>query len=97
MILNYQFIFFSDDGENIVFRFFNAGIVGGKKNSVEISKRTFAGYTTESQVLGLSKSIILFQQVGQKAAKYPPIYISALTREQRKKVLQALLLYAPKA
>jgi hypothetical protein len=97
MILNYQFIFFSDDGENIVFRFFNAGIVGGKKNSVEISKRTFAGYTTESQVLGLSKSIILFQQVGQKTAKYPPIYISALTHEQRRKVLQALAQYAPKA
>jgi hypothetical protein len=97
MILNYQFVYFSDDGDHLVFRFFNAGIVGGKKNSVEISKRTFAGYTTESQVFGLSKSIILFQQVGQKTAKYPSIYISALTREQRRKVFQALSLYAPEA
>jgi hypothetical protein len=97
MILNYQFIYFSDDGENLVFRFFTAGIVGGKKNSVEISKRTFAGYETGSKYLGLSRSIILFQQVGNGIANYPPIHITALTREQRKKMLQALSMYAPKA
>jgi hypothetical protein len=31
MILNYQFIFFSDDGNDIVFKYFTAGIVGGKR------------------------------------------------------------------
>jgi hypothetical protein len=97
MILNYQFVYFSDDGESIIFRFFTAGIVGGKKNSVEISKRTFTGFKTESKLFGLSKSIILFQQVGQEIAKYPPIHITALTREQRRKLLQALSVYAPKA
>ena len=97
MILNYQFIYFSDDGESIIFRFFNAGIVGGKKNSVEISKRTFAGFKTESKYFGLSRSIIIFQQVGNNIAKYPPIHISALTRDQRNKMLQSLTMYAPKA
>ena len=38
MILNYQYISYSDEGENIVFRYFTSGIVGGKKNSIEISK-----------------------------------------------------------
>lgn len=97
MILNYQFIYFSDDGESIIFRFFNAGIVGGKKNSVEISKRTFEGFKTESKYFGLSRSIIIFQQVGNNIAKYPPIHISALTRDQRNKMLQSLTMYAPKA
>ena len=41
MILNYQYVFYSDEGENIVFRYFNAGIVGGKKNSIEIYKPIF--------------------------------------------------------
>ncbi len=97
MILNYQFIYFSDDGESLIFRFFNAGIVGGKKNSVEISKRTFAGFKTESKYFGLSRSVIIFQQVGNNIAKYPPIHISALTRDQRNKMLQSLTTYAPKA
>jgi len=97
MVLNYQFLYFSDDGEKLVFRFFTAGIIGGKKNSVEIDKRTFAGFKAESKYFGLSRSIILLQKVGQGVAKYPPVHISALTREQRRKLLRALAMYGPEA
>lgn len=96
MFLNYQFIYFSDDGENIVFRYFTTGIVGGKKNSVEINKRTFSGYKTESKLFGLIMSITLFQRVNKGVAKYPSVFISALNSEQRKKVLNALNLYGSK-
>jgi hypothetical protein len=96
MFLNYQFVFFSDEGEKLVFRYFTAGIVGGKKNSVEISKRTFAGYKMESKYFGLVKSVILFQQMGQGIAKYPPVYINALNKEQRSKLFMSLNTYAPK-
>jgi hypothetical protein len=95
MILNYQFIYFSDDGENIVFRYFYAGIVGGKKNSIEINKRTFSGYKTEKKLFGLNVSLILFQKINNGIAKYPPIYISALSREQRAKVYKSLNQYFP--
>ncbi len=96
-ILNYQFVFFSDEGDRLVLRYFTAGIVGGKKNSVEISKRTFAGYKTETELFGVVKSVILFQQMGQGVAKYPPVYISALNKEQRSKLFMSLNAYAPKA
>jgi hypothetical protein len=95
MVLNYQFISFSDEGEFIVFRYFNAGIVGGKKNSVEINKATFAGYKVETKSFGLVESIILFQKFQQGVAKYPPIYISALTREEKGKVIKSLNICAP--
>ena len=95
MFLNYQYIYFSDDGEDIIFRYFTTGLVGGKKNSVEINKRTFSGYKTESKLFGLILSITLFQKINNGIAKYPPIFISALDREQRKKVLRSLNLYAP--
>jgi hypothetical protein len=96
MILNYQFVFFSDEGEKLVFRYFSAGIVGGKKNSVEITKRSFAGYKTENKYFGLVKSVILLQQMGQGVAKYPPVYISALTKEQQSKLFASLSAYGPK-
>jgi hypothetical protein len=96
MFLSYQYIYFSDDGENIVFRYFTAGIVGGRKNSVEINKRTFSGYKTDLRLFGMIMSITLFQQLNTQIAKYPPIFISALDREQRRKVLSALNLYASK-
>jgi hypothetical protein len=96
MFLNYQYVFFSDDGEELVFRYFSAGIVGGKKNSVRINKKTFAGYKTDSEYFGLSKCIILFQKIGNGIAKYPPVFISALTKEQKGNLFSKLNMYSPK-
>ena len=96
MFLNYQFISYSDEGDKIVFRYFPAGMVGGKKNSVEISKKSFSGYEMDSSFFGLIKSITLFQQFKEGIAKYPPVYISALTREERTKIIRSLDIYAPR-
>jgi hypothetical protein len=94
LALNYQFVFFSDDTEKIVFRYFNAGIVGGRKNSLEIDKRTFSGYKIESRLFGLVQSITLFQKFREGVAKYPPVYISALSKAERSKLIKALNLYS---
>jgi len=94
MILNYQYVWFSDDDERIIFRYFTAGLIGGKKNSVEIHKSALAGFKTDSKYFGLSKSLTLFQKVGQGKAKYPPIYISALSQDQKDKILKSLLKYS---
>lgn len=96
LIRNYQFVFFSDDGNNIVIRHFNAGIVGGKKNSIEINKGTFAGYKVDSKYLGLSKGLILYQRMGNGIGKFPPVYITALTSEQRAKIIHTLDNYTKK-
>jgi len=96
MMLNHQYVSFSDDGDTIVFRYFMAGIFGGKKNSVEINKSSFAGYRIESRYFGLMQSVILFQQMREGVAKYPPIYISNLTKKEKAKVLYSLHLHSPK-
>jgi hypothetical protein len=95
MFLNYQFIFFSDDGEKIIFRYFTAGFVSGGKNSVEIDKRTFSGYKIESSFFGLIKSITLYQKFNEGVAKYPPVYISALSHEERAKITRSLKSFSP--
>ena len=97
MIINYHYVSYSDDDESIVFRYFSAGIVGGRKNSVEIDKRTFAGYKTDKKLFGLIRTITLYQHFREGVAKYPPIYISALNKEERSKIVRSLNLYAPKA
>jgi hypothetical protein len=90
IILNYQFISYSDDGEYIVFRYFTAGIVGGRKNSVEINKTTFSGYKIETKFFGLIQSIILSQNIQGRVANYPPVYISALNRKEKEKIIKSL-------
>jgi hypothetical protein len=94
IILNYQFISYSDDGEYIVFRYFSAGIVGGRKNSVEINKTTFSGYKIEIKFFGLIQSIILFQNIQGRVANYPPVYISALNRKEKEKIINSLNRYS---
>lgn len=95
MYLNYQYIYFSDDGYSIIFRYFNAGIAGGRKNSVEINKNTFAGYRLEKKTFGMIQYLILYQRIQNGLAKYPPVYISALTNDEKKKVFRTLNHYAP--
>jgi hypothetical protein len=95
IVLNYQFVSYSDDGDYIVFRYFTSGIVGGKKNSVEINKTTFSGYKVETSFFGFVQSIVLFQKFPQGVAKYPPVYISALKPEERQKLIKSLNIYAP--
>jgi hypothetical protein len=93
MVLNYQYISYSDDGDFIIFRYFTSGIVGGKKNSVEINKISFACYKTETRFFGMIQSIILYQNFQEGIARYPPVYISALSREEKEKVFRSLKLY----
>jgi len=93
MVLNYQFISYSDEEDNIILRYFTAGIVGGKKNSVEINKTSFSGYKIETSFFGFIQSIVLFQKVQGGVAKYPPVYISALTHDEKAKVINSLNQY----
>lgn len=95
MILNYQYISYTDDGDKIIFRYFTAGIVGGKKNSVEIAKNRYAGYRREKKFFGLIQSVILFQQLKEGVAQYPPIYISILSRKERARLLNSLYSHTP--
>jgi hypothetical protein len=96
MVLNYQYVYYSDEGDTIVFRYFMAGIVGGKKNSIEINKHYFAGYKTETGYFGMKQSVTLYQRLREGVASYPPIYISNLSAKERAKVLNSLHLHSPK-
>lgn len=97
VFLNYQFISYSDEGDFIIFRYFTSGITGGKKNSVEINKSTFSGYKIDQSFFGLKTNLILYQKFQQGIAKYPPIYISALTKEEKAKVIKSLNIHSPHA
>lgn len=95
MVLNYQYIYYSDEDEKIVFRYFFAGIITGRKNSIEIPKPLYAGYRRDRKFFGLIQSVTLFQHVKGGIAKYPPVYISLLSREERSRILYSLYQHAP--
>ena len=97
MHINFQYVSYSDEDDKISFRYFTSGIIGGRKNSVEIDKRNFSGFEVKSEFFGLKRSIILFQTFREGVAKYPPVYVSGLTRKEREKVIRSLSQYVPKS
>ncbi|MBN1388284.1 MAG: hypothetical protein JW965_07550 [Bacteroidales bacterium] len=90
VILKYKYIYFSDDGQKIIFRYYSAGFLSGQKNSVEIPKSEFLGYKLLKKFPGLIKSIQLYRLMGNKKASYPPVYISSLTKSEINKIRAAL-------
>jgi len=96
LVLKYRYIYFSDDGKQIIFRYYSVGFLSGKKSSVEIPKNEFAGYSINKRFTGLIRSIILYRLMRNKKASYPPVYISSLTRSELNKITEALDRYNKK-
>jgi len=94
-LLNHQYIYYSDEWENIVFRYYTTGLITGNKNSVEIDKRSFSGFTTEKKLFGLVQSLTLYQRIREGVAKYPPIYLGGLNASQKAAIIKSLSSFAP--
>jgi hypothetical protein len=95
LAFNYKFIYYSDDGPNLVFRFHPVGIFGGKRNSIEIPKTDFAGYKVESYMLGF-KMIKLSRKIDKRVAQYPALHLSALYKKEVDKLFSSLDSFSPK-
>ena len=94
--LNLCFIYYSDEGNNLIFRFYSLRIFSNKKNSIEIPKNSFVRFETKKNSLGLKASLFLYQQMRSGVAKYPPIPITSLTKEERRIIHDSLSRYVKK-
>lgn len=92
-ILRYNYIYFSDDGNSIILRFYSTGIFKGPRQSIEIPKESFAGFSTRRAGLGLIPYIILSMERRGVVANYPPVSLSALKRRDREKIITCLERY----
>ncbi|MEE4114891.1 MAG: hypothetical protein V2I37_01915 [Marinilabiliaceae bacterium] len=89
VLLKYRYIYFSDDGPSIVFRFYAAGAFKGKRNSYEIPKGEFAGYEIKNYGPGL-KMIVLKRRSDRKVAMYPPVHLGSLKAKELNIIKESL-------
>jgi hypothetical protein len=87
---NYNYIYFSDESDKIVLRYFSPNIFTSKKNSIELPKKDFAGYKLDSIFMKYRETITLFRRTGKGLVKYPPVSITALSPEERYSMLFTL-------
>ena len=86
---DYNYIYFSDENNKILFRYIPLRPFRSKRYSIEINKKEFHGYKIERPSI-FKQQIVLYVKTQQGVAKYPPISISALKEEEFNKLKKAL-------
>jgi hypothetical protein len=93
-IRNYYYIYYNDEGDKIILRFFSFSFFAQKKNSIELSKKELEGYQIDQKIFGLRENLILYQKTKRGTAKYPPVSITALSKKEKKELLNSLSIYS---
>ena len=84
------FVSYNDTGEMIVMRYYSLSLFNSQKHSIEIPKKQLIKFELESFLFGSQQKIILVQNFRNKAAKYPPISLSAVDKEDQQRIIQSL-------
>ncbi len=84
------FLYFSDNGEMLVLRYYPVSIFNQRKNSIEIPKQFFVKYELRKFFLGTQEELIVYQFFRNKVAKYPPVSLSAVDKSDRERIIASL-------
>lgn len=91
---NPYYLEFDDNGDVLIFRNYPISIFNSRKNSFEIPKQQFVKYEIQKYFFRLEEKLIIYQLYRNKVAKYPPIPLSAVNREDRRKLKETLDKYS---
>ena len=87
---DYNYIYFNDEGKKIIFRYYSMHPLSQAKRSIEINKGSLVKFEIQTGLFGIKSKIILYQKVKTGVYKFPAVSITALTKEERAKLLSAL-------
>ena len=96
VIRNYHYIYYSDEGDRLILRYFSFSFWTQKKSSIEMSKNELEGFQVSQQFFGLRENLLLYQKTKDGTAKYPPVSITALSGSEKKELLDSLSIYSKK-
>jgi hypothetical protein len=89
-LLKPDFVFYGDVGDKIILRYYPIRILNAKKHSIEIPKSKLARYETEKYFFGKKERIFLYQRTQNGIARYPGINLSAVDKNDIRKIKRAL-------
>ncbi len=88
--INATYLYFANEKGVFVFRFFSVRGLGEKRKSFEIPTDQLVGLTVAKTFFSKRIELTLFKRVGQGNAKYPPVSLSLLSKDQRDQLLHVL-------
>lgn len=90
-----SFIHYNDEEGKIILRSYQLNMFNTSKNSYEIPKAEFNGYTISTRFRGIRKNLILYRKHQGKTVKYPPVSLSLLTPLELNKLKNSLGAHGP--
>ena len=87
---DYYYIYFNDETNKIVLRYYSMRPLSQTKRSIEIPRGSFSKYEIQNSLFGIKEKIIIYQKVKNGVYKYPPVSITALSPTEREQFIQAL-------
>lgn len=87
------FVYYSDQGEMIVLRYYPLSMFTSRKHSIEIPKQQFVRYELKTFLFGTQQKIILYQHFRDRVVPYPAVSLSAVDEEDRIRIFSSLQKY----
>jgi hypothetical protein len=93
IVRDYHYVYYSDLGAKIIFRYYSLSPLNKSMKSIEIDKSSFHNFQIERRLLGSRKYVILYQITNTGLAKYPPVSISLLKKSEREELKASLKMF----
>lgn len=87
---DHNYIYYSDTGNKFILRYFSLRPLADKKNVIEFNKRELQRFEVKKSLSGFNERLIIYRQTTKGIAKYPPVSLTALDRQDKEKLLAAL-------
>jgi len=92
-LLDPYYVYFTDEDEKLVFRFYSSSSFSQSRSSFEIPKSQFIRFDLNTWFMNKKEKLVLFQDTPKGIFKYPPIILSALNKEEKRDLLNCLKKY----
>ena len=90
-VVDYQYIKFSNENDKIVLRYYKAVKFGKPEfNSIEFPQRIIQNAHFENSMFGKMSDLTFIVKTKRGIAEYPSVSLTALTKEDRKRIQNAL-------
>jgi hypothetical protein len=96
IVLKPHYVYFSDNADKIILRYYPTRIFNRKKNSIEIPRQNFVSWEIEKFLFGRCEMIFLHGKFKSTVARYPGVSLSAVSHKDRERIKAALNVYAKK-
>ncbi len=89
-LFDFQYIQYNDESNMLVLRYYSLRYANKKKNSIEIPKSDFISFAYKGSLLGIKKNLVLRRYFKDIEAKYPPVSLSILSKQELAALLYSL-------